>query len=279
MGGREEPRGIHIRGNGIWCVKSFKGGMTLAEVSAQWAAVQARFADHVPRAPAVKAFFQEAYRPQRRRSVKASEASKASKAYEATVEKADTLEVALRLRGEGHDPLVLILADAYEPGGCVRAGAGMQEESLFRRTALFKHLDKTMPGLYPIEPLAAVYAPSVPVVVDGRHDVELAFVACPGLKMPQLDRRERLMPDDVALLRKKVALILQVAHDLGHASVVLGALGCGAFGCPSRDVAEVFRDVLATDFADVFDRVAFAVLGANHDLFKSSITPLPLGGG
>lgn len=185
-----------------------------------------------------------------------------------TVEKRDALEVALEMR----DPLVLILADADVPGGCVFAGAGMQEESLFRRTALFAYLKKYM---YPIGSAAALYARNVPVLMDTEANGyaplpqprRVSFVACPGLKMPVLASDGRLRAEDAELLRCKIRLIVQVAVANGHTEVVLGALGCGAFGCPAAHVAALFREVLA-ELDGVLERVCFAVLGAACDAFR-----------
>jgi uncharacterized protein (TIGR02452 family) len=171
---------------------------------------------------------------------------------------ADALDVALGLSGGsgGGDPLVLVLADDVTPGGCVRAGAGMQEESLFRRTALFAHLT---PDLYPLAPDEALYARGVPVLLtseaDGFRPLEarpprhVAFVACPGIKMPRLTDDGRLRPEDEVTLRRKVRLILRVAREEGHDEVVLGALGCGVWGCPPRHVAQIFaEEVVAGGF-------------------------------
>jgi hypothetical protein len=47
-----------------------------------------------------------------------------------------------------------------EPGGCVKAGGGMQEESIFRRTSIHRCLLK---NLYPIED-KCLYCPDLPVV-------------------------------------------------------------------------------------------------------------------
>jgi uncharacterized protein (TIGR02452 family) len=156
-------------------------------------------------------------------------------------------------------------------GAWRRAPACRQEESLFRRTALFRHLDRSM---YPIEQLAAIYAPSVPVSssYDGCVGIEFSFVACPGLKMPPTGPDGRLLEPDADLLRKKVELIFQIARDNGHRSLVLGALGCGAFGCPPRHVAGIFRDVIRSEAVRCsgIRRVVFAITGANRGFFEDS---------
>ena len=192
-----------------------------------------------------------------------------------STDKRDTLDVALDptcWEHERPDPLVLILADAETPGGCVQAGAGMQEESLFRRTALAAALPR---HLYPIPNDGALYAGAVPVLMRSEADgfaplplphPTLSFLACPGIKMPPLTPDGRLFPDDLHSLRVKVELILQTALSFGHRDVVLGALGCGVWGCPARDVAGVFRQVLL-ERGQWFRHVRFAILGANCGVF------------
>ena len=61
----------------------------------------------------------------------------------------------------------------------------------------------------------------------------------------------------------------------GVTSLVLGAMGCGAYGCPPRAVAREMKTVLEKDeFAGWFDTIAFAIYAAgtsgksNFDIFK-----------
>lgn len=175
---------------------------------------------------------------------------------------ADALDVALTLE----DPCVLILA----------AGAGMQEESLFRRTALFAHL---VPAHYPIGDDEALYARAVPVLLSSEADgyrplqVTASFVACPGVRMPHLTADGRLSREDEARVRRKVRLVLQIARDEGHPSLVLGALGCGVWGCPSRHLAQIFREELHRSCETAGGGpavVKIAVLGAMSRIFKDA---------
>jgi uncharacterized protein (TIGR02452 family) len=191
-----------------------------------------------------------------------------------TVQNKDAIDVALEL----HDPLVLILADAHVPGGCVLGGGNMQEESLFRRTTLFASLK---PALYPIGSQEALYARGVGVLFDGAYEptnpgTTLSFIACPGIKLPMLiyERthcKEWLSSDDEAILRCKVRLILQAAIMEGHTHLVAGALGCGVWGCPVEHVAEVFGDVIAHEYSGVLKSVTFAILGAMSGRFRSAL--------
>lgn len=193
----------------------------------------------------------------------------------------DALDVALDPKCwdnvERSNPLVLILADAVNPGGCVHAGAGMQEESLFRRTALAAALPC---NLYPIPDDGALYAVDVPVLMRSEADgfeplplphPTLSFLACPGVKMPCLTIDGRMFPEDLHSLRVKIELILQTALSFGHRDLVLGALGCGVWGCPVREVAGVFREVLL-ERGQWFRHVRFAILGASCGMFADVLS-------
>jgi uncharacterized protein (TIGR02452 family) len=212
-----------------------------------WKYVQQYFRDYIPTTKAQKVFYEE---------MNPKTMKKLCMQTNVSVIKGDTLEVASTF----YEPLVLILADAHVPGGCVGAGAGMQEESLFRRSALHKHL---LPSLYPIEDDAAIYASHVQMLAGGYMD----FIACPGIKMPVITDDNRLMPEDEVALRKKIHVILQTAYKNGHTALVLGALGCGVWGCPPRHVAEVFKSVIE-EYNGVFTNITFAILGANYNFFR-----------
>lgn len=220
--------------------------MTLDNVRA-WANIQKYFMYYEPKIKPSKVFIQDIWEPKKK--------------YDSTkisVTKSDTMDMALCMNM--HKPLILIFADADHPGGCVGAGAGMQEESLFRRTSLHKHLIKE--ELYPIEPLAAIYVPHVETLNGNILD----FIACPGIKMPTLSSDFRFCKDDENTLREKIKLIMQVAYDNGHSNLVLGALGCGVWGCPPKHVAEIFRELLL-EYNGVFEHICFAILGATYNIF------------
>ena len=204
---------------------------------------------------------------------------------EVSVEDADSIDCALRYLHEGHNPVVLNLADDCFPGGCVDLGSGAQEESLFRRTNLCRTLDLSF---YPIRDDELVYSPGVTVFksseakdwvpLDAPSDVKLAFITCPGIKNPVLDhpsindddpQAARLKPRDEARLRAKIRNVLRAARAKGHDVPVLGAMGCGAWRCPARHVAEVFKAVLAEEYelCSAFARVVFAVKARVDDMY------------
>jgi uncharacterized protein (TIGR02452 family) len=163
------------------------------------------------------------------------------------VHNADAIDVGAAMVRAGLRPLVLNLANDRTPGGGVAHGAVAQEESLFRRTNYHRTL---LPELYPLRDDEAVYSPGVTVfrasAARGHRFVppwRLDFVACAGLRQPPT-YRGRLGAEDAQAVARKARLVLQVTAAHGHDGLVLGALGCGAFGGPPAHIAEIFRDVL-----------------------------------
>ena len=207
-----------------------------------------------------------------------------------SVVSADTLDAAETvLRQRGLRPLVMNLADNLEPGGCVEVGACSQEECLFRRTNLFRSLESS---LYPIRFNEAIYSPGISVFKRGENELyesmtpfKVDFISCPGLKNPTLVDGH-LKSGDLATLLNKIRLIFQVANQRGHTIIIAGALGCGAWRNPPRDVALAFKQILGeSDTVGIVTEVVFAILkprvgglfnpswnNSNFDVFHSVLT-------
>ncbi len=183
------------------------------------------------------------------------------------VEDIDSIDCGLALQEQGLNPIVLNLADPSYPGGQVDFGAATQEESLFRRTNLCRTLS-LKPHLYPIGDGETVVSPGVCVFKSSEgsgwqaitpHLRYLDFVACPGIIQPRIVEG-RLRSIDVEKYRVKAETILQSALHNDNDSIVLSALGCGAFNGPPIHIAEIFRDVLTDEFPGEFKTVCFAIL-------------------
>ncbi len=53
--------------------------------------------------------------------------------------------------------------------------------------------------------------------------------------------------------------MLAIASAYGHATLVLGARGCGAFGSDPAHTATDFRSALENEFTGAFSDIAFAI--------------------
>jgi len=178
--------------------------------------------------------------------------------------KEDTIFNSLR---SVNNPLVLIFADDITPGGCVDSGNGMQEESIFRTTSIHKHL---ISDYYPIQINEVLYTPDIEIFTMPEdynysvlNNVYRSFIACPGIKMSS----EKMQQEEIDVLTNKIRLIFQVAKKYNHKELVLGALGCGVYGCNPKLVAELFKKVINETSGFV---VYFAILGKNYEMFKET---------
>jgi uncharacterized protein (TIGR02452 family) len=186
------------------------------------------------------------------------------------VRRESTLSAASRLLAEGHDVVALNFASARHPGGGFLSGARAQEESLCRSSALYACLEGN--PMYewharrpdPLYGSWVVHSPKVPVFRDDEGLLLkvpwcCSFITSPAPMAKELKRQapERLAEIEPALA-ERIARVLAVAA--GHDAVVLGAWGCGAFGCDPVMVAGLFAKALSGPFRDVFARVLFAIL-------------------
>jgi uncharacterized protein (TIGR02452 family) len=193
---------------------------------------------------------------------------------ELSVENIDTIVVGGQMKDSGLNPLLLNFADDKNPGGCVDIGSGAQEESLFRRTNLCLSLHESF---YPLSLYEAVYTPSATIFRDTETNNnailekpwQAAFIAAPGLCCPPLNESGRLKTKEILILKKKIKLIFQTGYKKGHDSLVLGALGCGAWRNPPEHVAELFKEVLE-EYDGLFKKIVFACLHAGE---SGIITP------
>ncbi|MEN0061237.1 MAG: TIGR02452 family protein [Myxococcota bacterium] len=177
------------------------------------------------------------------------------------------------------DLVLLDFASARNPGGGFLNGAKAQEEDLARCSGLYPCLldqpeyydaNRDEPSMLYTDHL--IYAPRVPFFRSRNRDLlEHPFLAsvivAPAPNATQHLRREPQGHDDITrTLRRRASLVLGVAKDAGHRTLLLGAWGCGVFGNEPSVVARAFGSWLDTEpFAKAFDRVMFAIYDGTRD--------------
>ena len=194
---------------------------------------------------------------------------------------ADCLLEGIRLLDEGYRPAVLNMANRQRPGGGVRTGAAAQEETIFRRTDIFRAMFQFAPfagdyGIrksnlqYPMDRnFGGIYTPSVTVFREDEGNGfrlmeeprKLDFISVAGMNRPDLKPDGMIVDYLVEPIRHKIRTILRIGLAHGHDSLVLGALGCGAFRNPPAQIARLFHEVLMEkEFADKYRHIFFAIL-------------------
>lgn len=208
----------------------------------------------------------------------------------------DTLVGALELAGEGLQPLVLNLTSDYKAGGGVRSGSTAQEEELFRRTNYDNCCNQKF---YPLKGSDKfVVTENVYVVKDKDNNPlnqeewqSFNFIAIPALRkpvcVPAFDdddepihnaNDEPVMTyrdeEDLETMRQKIDLIFRYAVLEEMDSLVLGALGCGAFVNPPEEVADLFAEAIKT-YGGAFKKIRFSVLSwdtqLNYQIFHDAL--------
>lgn len=200
---------------------------------------------------------------------------------EVSVVNADCLAEAVRLIDCGYNPAVLNMASASNPGGGVTNGSGAQEETLFRRTNLFRSLYQfaSYAGLYGIKnskyqyPLdrnfGGIYTPNATLFRDDESNgyrlmeqpCRMSFISVAGVNRPALDANGMIADYLIGMVKNKMRTIFRIGLDNGHDSLVLGALGCGAFRNPPHHVARLFHEVMEEkEFSGKYRLVVFAIL-------------------
>ena len=193
----------------------------------------------------------------------------------------DCMLEGIRLLDEGYRPAVLNMANRRTPGGGVLNGAAAQEETIFRRTNIFRSLYQFAPfagdyGIrrsalqYPMDRnFGGIYTPSVSVFREEEGNGfrlmeeprELGFISVAGMNRPDLRPNGMIVDHLVEPIRHKIRTILRIGLAHSHDSLVLGALGCGAFCNPPAQIACLFHEVLMEkEFADKYRHISFAIL-------------------
>ena len=195
---------------------------------------------------------------------------------------------------QGYNPALLNMASLYHPGGGVLQGSSAQEEELCRRSTLAISLYQfSLPGgrygdladmvgvkrraeRYPMDnTYGGIYSPGITffratkdegyALLDNPFRAAVISVASlnynPKHGHNSLDANGNIPEADKPVLKEKIRTILRIGILKGHDSLVLGALGCGAFCTPPAQMARLFHQVLdEEEFRDRFRKIVFAII-------------------
>lgn len=210
----------------------------------------------------------------------------------------DCLEYARKVAVIDDSVSVLNMVSRQNPGGRVYSGAGAQEEYLFRCTDYYRSLfqygsfssNYGIPAAvkqYPLDQnFGGCFSPDVTVFRSSeengyrllRKPWKVNFIAVSGMNRPKLiDQNGEWRIDDCLVegVKNKIRTILRIAILNGQQTLLLGALGCGAFANPPKHIAELFKEVFdEQEFKHIFRRIFFVIKedanshGMNFQPFK-----------
>lgn len=217
---------------------------------------------------------------------------------EVRVENKDCVMAAKDLIDAGYNPAMLNLADLYTPGGLVEYGSGAQEENLCRRSNLILSLYQfshprlcQYPNLglrqhedqYPMhERYGGVYSgivtffrgPESTGSLLENEPYNIPVISVAALNGPRIGSDGMMVQPEVDITLDKIRTIFRIGQAHFHDSLVLSALGCGAFANPPAHIAKLFHQVIEEDeFRNKFRLIDFAIL----DGYKTGLKHNPEG--
>ena len=152
------------------------------------------------------------------------------------VTKKDSFESAIRLIELKYHPVVLDFASGTNPGGGWRGKqTGTQEESLCRRSDLGLLLEKKK---YPIPKDGLHYIPRVMINKNIKME-PITPVKCSVIATELRSIADR----SPQYLQARINALYETAIQNNHDSIVLGAIGCGAFK-ETDDDAKILSKVM-----------------------------------
>lgn len=192
------------------------------------------------------------------------------------IQNEDTFEATKKYVSADNNVVILNMASCFKPGGGVEHGAMAQEEELFRRSNYFMSLPRKF---YPLNIGDTIYTPKVTVIKNKEYEslaepFSIAAIAAAALRKPYL-KKDKYHPSDKAHMTTIIENIFKVAYLHKHEILILGAIGCGAYGNPQEEVIEIFNTCLLK-YWGCFKHVIFAVYSkrtydVNYDMFKAGI--------
>jgi uncharacterized protein (TIGR02452 family) len=204
------------------------------------------------------------------------------------------------------NPLVLDAASENKFGGGYKTGAGAQEENMCRRSGLCIAVDPSQNAqkndFYTLTKNgehAGLYVANVPVFrgeeKDGYPYLEEPFEAAVGIvaaynlnveyqqrllsrktsTQPVLAAEKDLATGELRLpqllaegTKCKLRTLLDMAVAKGHESIVLVALGCGAFHNPPGHVCELMMELITEEFPHSFREIHISIID-DHNTGKA----------
>jgi uncharacterized protein (TIGR02452 family) len=209
-----------------------------------------------------------------------------------TVVKKDSFEVAAEYARNGEKVALLSFAGQETPGGgALEIGSyGLEEELCYRSDIVgfmqqqFNEQLQIGSGnddkiLYPVYD-HLIHTPDVTLFrKSAKHSYELmeapikmGILTCGvphNMMSPPLngvgtgDIRYQREGDDKAI-RIRIMNVLKTAYDQNYETVILGAIGCGAYKNPPQVVAKICKEVIDTYFAGAFKNIVFAIIDDHH---------------
>ena len=177
--------------------------------------------------------------------------------------------------------LCLNFASARNPGGGFLKGSEAQEESIARATGLYNcqlkakpYYDKNRAFESCLYSDYMIYSPRVPLFRNEKGEfmddyIPVSIITAPAPNAGVIRRQERKNVQHIKpTLIRRIDMVLAIAKQYQHDTLVLGAWGCGVFGNDPEQVAELFMEALQNKYKNQFKKVVFAIYSKEERFIK-----------
>jgi uncharacterized protein (TIGR02452 family) len=191
----------------------------------------------------------------------------------------DTLVACELLVKEDKQICALNMGSCFNPGGGVKKGCTAQEEELFRRTNYFLTLKD---DFYDLIGGDCIYSPTIHVIKNKNYEdidvpFSVSFIAAAAVRKPKtiMDKKDRIYANDAdrESMDDTIDAIFKVPYINNKTTLVLSALGCGAYGNPQKEVINIFNKYIKK-YDGCFRKIVFAIYSVkdnNYELFKNGL--------
>ena len=196
----------------------------------------------------------------------------------------DTAEDELRAGTTSDKIMILNMASKYKPGGGVKSGSQAQEEVIGRRSNLMVLLPEPLyeselknDQVILVRDMTVVKGSDEKFIPEEKM-YTVNMLACAAVKIYQNDTQKYITRDQYGhdiykgsrfrnIMEMKINNIFMTAYFQGYDTLVLGAIGCGAYNNPPKEITAIFLKYLEI-YRNCFKKVVFAVLSKNDDNFS-----------
>lgn len=198
------------------------------------------------------------------------------------VENIDCLDAGAKLKEQGYNPAVLNMFLEHIYNESENGGDGTNEETMLRTNlfrSLFDSIEEVDMRIFYRDYFINRYIIYTPNAIYFRKSeqkgyalldepVSLSFITVAvecNHNIVYFPNNQAIPDDLVEPFRNKIRSIFRIGLVHGHDSLVLGALGCGAFHNPPHHVARLFHEVMdEPEFKNKYRRIVFAILDNHH---------------
>lgn len=196
--------------------------------------------------------------------------------------------------------VVLNMANAYVAGGGYLEGCPAQEENIFRRSDCHFNIINDTNVSWDNQNRHYIYNKHYQDLINAKNGIVYLDTNTRVLFADNEVEKYKILPDDkifpfyemrsAALdcsnlrfnqfnaneMEKRIVAQFNTANNAGLKHILLGAFGCGAFKCPPKIVAEIYKKTIQL-FKNDFNVIAFAIYYPgygptdNYDTFKNTL--------